>query len=55
MKSDDYYEIDYSLEVLEKLKIKLNSGDFSPSWWKRHFRGLLNALIRAKLEAAESK
>ena len=53
MKNDDYYEIDYSVEVLEKLKIKLNSGDYSQSWYKRHFRGLLNALIKTKREVEE--
>lgn len=52
---DDYYEIDYSIEILERLKVKLNSGDYSESWYKRHFRGLLNALMRAKSETAESK
>ena len=52
---DDYYQIDYSAEALERIKCKYNSGDFSPSWWKRHFRGLLNALMRAKSETAESK
>ena len=44
------YDIEYSIEALERLRIKLNSSDYSNSWFKRHFRGMLNELIRIKTE-----
>ena len=48
MKSD----IEYTLEFLEKMKVKLNGKTYSESWFRKHFRGMLNALVDSKREGS---
>jgi|TARA_R110000823_G_scaffold110857_2_gene231109 hypothetical protein len=46
---------EYNKKLLDELRVKLNGGKWSDTWYRRHFRGMIDALSKIEKEKASGK
>ena len=47
--------MEYNKDFLEKIRIKLNVRNYSDSWLRKHFRGMLDRLYEIEEEREKGK
>ena len=45
----------YTIKELDRMRVMLNSRGYSESWYRKHFRGMLDALYKIKREKESEK
>lgn len=45
----------YTIKELDRMKVMLNGGGYSDSWYRKHFRGMLDELYKIQKEKESGK